>query len=414
MNRVDQRQPAARADGVIVSLFYRWFVEYNPLYFASALCFVFGVFLVSRGMNQINWLDGQLLLTAVIESYEILLLAGSYLLYRIAGLRRPAVILAIINICFLFDCTYQTEHISTVPGLAELATFTWIVTFAAKLIALALIFRLRVPWIGYAIPILAAAGIAVGPHLLYYSGIDKSLIHLAATWYGVVLAILFLWFRPTVACTGPSDTAGRMVLGKVWTAAWIIWAGLYLFHTISWIRFFDIAINPANLAPIFAVLPFWSKEEAYSWVGLTLVMVFSLGNPSLFSMAALLCALIFYVCGAAGRHPRLYVGAIICLHLALRTVGWQAFPLPDPSQWLVVVTGVSLIAVGWICRLVSPFLVVTYGGIAYWNPPGPRNIMEWGALFIAAGFASLFAGVAANWWFRFVSADIEKQPVKGG
>lgn len=414
MNPIDLKPTAIVSTDTIASLFYRWFVEFNPLYFASALFFVFGVFLVSKGMSQINWLDGQLLLTAVIESYEILLLAGSFILYRVAGLRRPAVILAIINICFLFDCTYQTEHISTVPAVGEIATLLWIFAFAAKLIALAWIFRLRVSLIGYAIPILAAVGIAVPPHLLYYSGIDKSLIHLVATWYGVALAVLFLWYRPVVTCEGPPDPEGRVVLGKVWNAAWMIWGGFYLFHTLSWIRFYDIAISPANLAPIFAILPFVSEKEEFTWVGLPLVMVFSLGSPPFFSLVSILCTLVFFWRAVAGRHPRLYIGAILCFHLALRTIGWEAFPFPDPNQWLVVLTGVSLLAVGWSYRLLSAFLIATFGGFAYWNPPGPRNIMEWGALFIAAGFASLVAGVAANWWFRFISSDMEKPTVKKG
>ena len=414
MNANEQTVTANSTESYFTSLFYRWFVEYNPLYFASALCFVFGVFLASKGMSQINWLDGQLLLTAVIECYEFLLLAASFFLYRVARLRRPAVILAIINICFLFDCTYQTEHISANPEFGVIASFLWIGAVAVKLITLAWIFRLQVSWIGYAIPVFAAAGIAVGPHLLFYSNISKSLIHLLATWFGVGLVILFCCFRPTVSCSGSTDAHCRYTLGKVWSAAWLIWVGFYLFHIISWIRFFDIAINLANLAPVFAVLPFVSQDEEFAWGGVLLVMLLSLAGPPTYWTAAVLCALVFYWCGAVNRQPRLYVGAIICLHLALRTAGWDAFPFPAPDQWLVVMTGLGLIAIGWAYRLGSAFVVGTFGGIAYWDPPAPRNIMQWGALFIAAGFISLFAGVAANWWFRFVGSDTEKEAPKGG
>ncbi|KPJ76185.1 MAG: hypothetical protein AMJ54_12535 [Deltaproteobacteria bacterium SG8_13] len=414
MNPIDPQQATAGRLGSVESLFYRWFVQYNPLYFASALFFVLGVFLASKGMSQINWLDGQLLLTAVIECYEILLLAGSFILYRIAGLRRPAVILAVINICFLFDCTYQTEHISANPEFGILASFLWIAAFAAKLIALGWIFRLQVSWISYAIAMLAAVGVAAGPHLLYYSSIGQSMIHLAATWYGALLAIVFLWLRPAVTSENSPDHRCRVVLPTVWKAAWAIWGGFYLFHTVSWIWFFDIGVNSANVAPIFAVLPFISKKEEHFWVGLTLVMVFSLGSPPVYFLVAALCALIFFLCGAAGRNPRMYIGAIVCLHLALRSLGWEKFPMPDPDQFLVVLTIVSLLMVGWGCRMVSPFLVAIFGGIVYWHPPEPRDFMEWGALFIGAGFASLFAGVAANWWFRFEPSDRDKPAVKNG
>lgn len=415
MNPKHQQPASELSTGSYLSaLFYRWFIEYNPLYFTSALCFVFGVYLVSTGMRQINWLDGQLLLTAVIECYEFLLLAASFILYRIAGLRRPAVILAVINICFLFDCTYQTEHISANPDFGLIATALWIAAVAVKLRAMAWIFRLQVSTSGYAIAVLAAAGMAAAPHLLYANAVDKALIHWMAIWYGVFLAVMYFRLRPSVRCQGKFDSNGRNMLARLWTAAWLIWAGLYLFHTTSWIRFFDIEITLANIAPLFAVLPFVSRNESYTWTGLALVLLFSLASPPLFFLVATLCALAFVWRAAGGRRPRLYVGAIVCLHLALLTPGWQAFPLPAPSQSLVMFTLASLVVIGWIYRLFTAFFVAAFGGIAYWHPPTPRDVMEWGALFIAAGFASLVAGVAANWRFRFVAAAMEKLKAQGG
>ena len=56
---------------------------------------------------------------------------------------------------------------------------------------MAWIFRLRVSASGYAIAILAAAGIAAVPHLLDNHLFDKALIHWVAIWYGALLAALF-------------------------------------------------------------------------------------------------------------------------------------------------------------------------------------------------------------------------------
>jgi len=413
MNQINQRKAMIQNNNRLNRLFYRWFVLYNPLYFISALCFVFGVYLVSKGMNQINWIDGQIILTAVIEFYEILLLAGSFLLYRIASLRRPAVILAIINICFLFDCTYQIEHISSVPYFGQISTVIWIILFALKLAALTWIFRLKVPLVGYIIPILAAVGIAVPPHFLYYTTIDSSLIHLVSTWYGALLAVIFLWLRPVVSFPKVLDPQRNAILNRVLNAAWLIWGGFYLFHTISWIRFFDIDISLANLAPILVVLPFVSKKEEFTWVGSALVILFSMAHPPIFCVAALLIGMVFLLNGINNRHPRLYIGAILSLYLTLLTVGWQNFPLPEPDPWLTVLTGIGLVTIGWCYRLISAFLLVILGGFAYWNPRGPRDIMEWGALFIAVGFISLVAGILANWKFRFMSSNMEENSVCG-
>jgi hypothetical protein len=146
-------------------LFYHWFVKYNPLYFVSALCFLGGVFLASKGMRGINWIDGQVLLTGVIELYQILLLACSFILFRVISQTRPAVILVIMNIFFLFDCTYQTEHLSSVQSIGGFWTVLWIMLFALKLKCLTGIFRLKIPVIGFLVPIFAAIGIAGAPYL---------------------------------------------------------------------------------------------------------------------------------------------------------------------------------------------------------------------------------------------------------
>jgi hypothetical protein len=244
-------------------LCYEWFVRYNPLYFVSAACFIFGVFLVSKGIYDIDWIDGQIILTGVIEFYQILALAGSFILYRILGQTRPAVILAIMNIVFLFDCTYQTEHLSYVPYIGGFLSVLWVVLFAVKLKFLTSIFRLKLPVVGFIAPILAALGIAATPHLLYYTTLDPALIHLAMTWYGVGLVLLVLWRRPDVICRTELKGFSKTVLRRAAKAAWMIWGGFYLFHLISWIRFFDIVITFANVAPVFVLIAFFSKREEF-------------------------------------------------------------------------------------------------------------------------------------------------------
>ena len=133
MNQDKQTKQLTFSNDFIDQLFYKWFVKYNPLYFISALCFVFGVFLVSRGMHKIDWIDGQIILTAVIESYEILLLVGSFILYRKVSQNRPATILALLNIIFLFDCTFQTEHLSTLGYLGGFLTLIWLTLLQQKI-----------------------------------------------------------------------------------------------------------------------------------------------------------------------------------------------------------------------------------------------------------------------------------------
>ena len=392
-------------------LFHKWFIRYNPLYFISALCFIFGVFLVSRGMHKINWIDGQIILTAVIESYEILLLTGSFILYRIFSQIRPAIILALLNIIFLFDCTFQTEHISTVQYLGGISTTLWILLFALKLKILAWIFRLKVPRVGFIVPLIAALGIAGTPYLMSYTNIDKSMIHLMFTWYGAVLAVLVLWLKPTVVAKSKLAEGSKTILLRISNIAWMIWGGFYCYHLISWIIFFNVEISFANVAPIFIILPFVSEEEGFTWAGCILAVISSLSNPPLVWLTAFMAGSVFFLKGWKNRQPRLYIGAILSFHFVLLTFGWRNYPLPDPTPGLVVITGIGLLTIGWVFRLTLAFLIVLFGAILFWNPRGPQDIMEWGSLFIVIGFATLAAGILMNWKLRFTLMNMEKEQI---
>ena len=63
-------------------LLHYWFVQYNPLYFFSALCVLLGMFLVTRELPPLNWRQGQLFISGVMQAYELILIAGAALLFR--------------------------------------------------------------------------------------------------------------------------------------------------------------------------------------------------------------------------------------------------------------------------------------------------------------------------------------------
>ena len=386
------------------NLFKHWFVVYNPLYFISALCFVFGVFMVSRGLDNIDWADGQVVLTGVIELYEFALLAGSFFLYRIASQTRPAIILAILNIVFLMDTTYQTEHLSFVPGYGGLITAFWVLLFALKLWALTRIFHLKTTFIVFAVPVLAAIGVAYTPYLLYHQLLDSTLTIFILTAYGSLLVIMILAFKPTVACPSQKDFRSRLILARIFNAAWLIWGGLFVFHLVSWIRFFDIPVYPAVFAPVLLILPFVGFREELAWIGCMAAMFLAITQPPLFWIVTLMAASVLSLRGYQMRRTRILTGAIIAFYLGLRTLGWEEFPFPDHELWHTVVAGAGLVTISIVLRSGIPLLVFCLGLALLWTSDRPHDMIEWGAFLISVGFATLIIGIITSWLYSSASA----------
>jgi hypothetical protein len=427
----------------IRKLFHYWFVQYNPLYFVSALCVLFGMFLVSRGLEEMGWTPGQIILTAVIQAYEILLITGAAILFRSAGERRPGVILGLLEVFFLFDCTFQTEIVASMEGVGVALTIAWIAMMVLKLTALKWVFRLTFPIAILGIPVIAAIGLAGTPYILQSTMLSKSWTHLFATWLGFGLVYAVLLIRPTVASTVPLDDWGRTVLRRSAKSAFMIWTGYYFYHVITWFGMFNIGIIPAHLAPFILLFPFKYKTENSAWWCASLTFVLSLLQSNLMTVSPI-AMITGIACGLQGRRlkqPRLYVGAVVLVHIGIWTIGWQMWPPPAQKWWLNLLTGAALLTMAWRMRLMSALIVVIIGVLpvlkkiiftvfaflkkvflllfsyikvfiltiyAFFKavflkiyllvkaflPQGP---LGWGILLLAVGFAALIIGVAINW-----------------
>jgi hypothetical protein len=160
-------------------LLHYWFVQFNPLYFISAMCILFGVFLVARNMETLAPKSperAQLVLLAVIQAYEWLLIGGAALLALRARVVRPAVILALLEAVFLFDCTFRLESIVFLGPLAYWLTAAWFLLTLLKVRLLAAALRLQLPGRVLAAVGASALGIVVAIHWLSQPGTDKLLV----------------------------------------------------------------------------------------------------------------------------------------------------------------------------------------------------------------------------------------------
>ena len=196
-------------------LLHRWFVEYNPLYLASSLLVLAGLTLVSRSTGAPT-LEGELDVVAIVaELYAFALIGGAWLLTRI-GLRRPAVLLALLAVLYQADLTLLTERSAYLGLGGEVAVVVWLGVFAGKLVALAAALRLKLSRSALAVPMFGALAVAVLPHLL--DGEDSSRRSAVALVTFAVLAA-GLWTRREVTSAEVLDAWGEKVLRRSLRAA---------------------------------------------------------------------------------------------------------------------------------------------------------------------------------------------------
>ncbi len=432
---------------------HRCFVQYNPLYFASAFCILAGAFLVGHGLPADDF-GSKAALAAVLGAYRLLVLGGAFLLLR-AGQQRPAVLLGLVSLAFLLDPALLGERLfshvglmSLEPGMRARRVAPWSLGLALSgpvhVALLVRLFRLKGAW-----PIAAALGAAAGllpllPWLFEAAGPGEArrLAHLGACSLGAPLLAL----AGSPAFRRWSDGLDPRI-GRI--AAAVPYGALAVFgvHALSWSAFPDLQPGPAHLAPylLAATLALVGRRrdhaEPAAWIGAAASIgaaLLDLRGPAAPGATALLvsaaCFLwagrngfrmllpavasaflgawtlvgfpgagwllvpgaILVVASAAQRDFRCLAGAALAIGIGLRGCGLEPaggfagaalllgagvwFLFPALRRWILPAgAGVALVLAAWTRR-------------AWW----PGTAWAAGVAFLAAGFALLGAGVAAN------------------
>lgn len=375
-------------------IFHRWFVQYNPFYFASALLVLAGAYLVTRDPGQ--WEDGHLALAAVIQLYEFALIAGAGLLFGLPGQRRPAVILGIVAMAFLFDPSGRTEGLASIGAHTLPAAVAWALLVGLKLALLGRALCVRLPAAHCALWILAGAFIALGPQLIA-AGIGARVVLVAACWLGIALLAFALYARPRVGVEIALGDWGRVVLARLLKLAPTLWALMYWAHVLSWCGIYDLNLSPACFAPLLVLLPLLLRSETSVWIAIGMALGIASQWPGEFAAAAALLALGAAIKAYRAEWPRLYVAAALAAYLAAvwYVAGGLQFP---PPQWLTLCAACALALLAWRYRLVSAVLAAALCGSPALAPVLPATLAHWGAVSLGAGFLALAAGLGVNWW----------------
>jgi hypothetical protein len=328
-------------------IFHRWFVQYNPFYFASALLVLGGVFLVTRDPDR--WEDGHLALATVIQLYELALIAGAGLLFTLPGQRRPAVILGIVAMGFLFDPSFRAEALASIGAQTLPAALGWVLLLGLKLALLGRALRVRLPVSHCALWILAGAFVGLGPQLIAL-GIRPGLVLTAACWLGVALLVCP---APKLRSEVPLDEWGGVVLVRL---RWLVptaWTAIYWVHVVGWVGIYELNFSPVCFAPLVVLLPLTMPRESLAWIAIGIALVVAWQRPGEFQAVAALLALGAALKAYRADWPRLYFAAVLAV-------------------------------IACAAPALQPFL--------------PQSLARWGALSLGAGFFALAAGLSLNYW----------------
>ena len=387
-------------------LLHYWFVQYNPLYFFSALCVLLGMFLITRELPQLNWQHGHIFASAVMQVYELMLIAGAALLFRGASQYRPSVLLGLLAVFFMFDCTLQTEGLVAVSPLYAVV---WVCMIPVKITALAYAFRLRASWAFWVIPALAGSAIAVAPHLMQPSASANLTILIIVFWFGFLLASVVIEKRPLISCTVELDTYGLSVLRKSVNAVWMIWCGFYFYHLMVWDQLFGVLPGLVRYAPLAVIIPLFNKIESHTWIGGIVTIAVSFWYPPAVAPTALGVGLFLSLMAySRSQQRRLIVGAVCAFYIACQTLGWQHWPLPRLNMTVNLVAAAVLLLIAWRWRMRCALVPLLFGltpAIIKYIPLiigllKSLSGFEWGVILLLTGFVALVVGIAVNWSMR--------------
>jgi hypothetical protein len=426
-------------------LIYRWVLQHNPLYLISAGLVLAGLFLISRDItrSRTGGLGPELFLTAATELYQTLLIVAAALLYR-RGRRRPATMLALLEVAYLGDLTFQT---GVAPHLAEglALSAAWLALSMLKLFALAWALRLRPSLPALLLPCLGAVGLATLPHLIGSGAFgERASAGLVVLWLFGLLAA-GLWWRPTVASRDRLDAWGETVLRRAARVSFSVWATVAIGHSVWWSIDYGLRPFPGLLCAgvLLATRAVQRQRCAFLLVGIALLLAVTLDPESLSltaGMAAAVLALSAWRRPAttppaavpASLHPyrapsdpevrpaprprlvlaapplaearRFAIAAATSAHLAFWTAGWTGGALPQHRLWLDLALGLVLALLAWRGGRLLPSLVtaaiLAHLGLQQGAIAAPRSTGGWGLVVLGLGFVVLVVGFLVSWFGR--------------
>lgn len=379
-------------------LLVRWFVQYNPMFTASALCVLGGVLLVSRSLGA----GADVGLTAILELYQWLVIGVAALLYRRLLERRPAAILGIIQLVFMADPTLQLSALAT--SAENVATVCWVVLFALKWRALAWAFRLELSLGAGVIPPVVAALVALLPNARLL-GVSDNVLPTALAFAVFAFGVIVVHAAPRVRSRQALGAVGAVMFPRLVRAAVAIGIVGTAYQCLNAV----LASGAAALLPALAALSFAAvvavasaEHEARIWTftALGCVLCASVGA---WVVVGLPLASVALLLASRGQAPRVLTAGVMAAVAAVAVPAMHRGGAALLSMPIVVAVAAATLALLYVLvrrRAWSalPALALLH---AKWilmlaTMLAPRSNGQWGGALLLAGFILLPAGVALH------------------
>lgn len=429
----------APSDARFRALMHRWFVQYNPTYLLSAALVLGGMWVLSREAAEQSSVLGQLGVSGLAELYAFTLIGGAAFLTR-AGLRRPAVMLALIAVIYQGDVTLHLETCAYLGATGVASSVAWFALFLFKLRALAWALELRLSRSAMLVSLLGSAGLAALPHALQYLDHDAGSGAVALWIFATGMAAL--WTRRGVESAVGFDVRGRRAV----IGTWLTWAALGLAHAGYWVYSHRLGVACLVAPLLLLVASRGVRRERVAWglIAATAIPVAVLARPllpvTLLMASAVLLLRVWrtprrtssdaapdvpyrgaghlppppptwvYASADASERARLLAGALGLAYLS----AWTAADFPAHLWMLDLALLVATAALTWRLRravIAGPLtLTALHLGLAMGWLDQPRGALEWGAALVGGGFVVLVLSLALSWRYRHAPAQAGDGP----
>lgn len=220
---------------------HRWFVQYNPVYIASAVLVLVGITLMNGGLATDASRFAMLAPRVVSELYALACIGSAALLVR-RGRRRAAWFVAMFAVVYQCDLTLGTETYALVAGGA-IASALWVVLFSAKIHWLGRALQLEISRSAMLLPVAAASMIALVPHLQRRVPLPLLAATIALTL--AVVSAAALATERQVLSRAPLTPWQAIVLRRSLRATWSIWTVLGAAHATFWVVQYELVPRTA-------------------------------------------------------------------------------------------------------------------------------------------------------------------------